>query len=53
MGKYFSREKDRDIRRRELYLKSKCETQGHGFCSDEQDPKAMQRMIGAAGSMNY
>jgi len=52
MGMYLSREKDRDIKRRELYLKSKCETQGLEF-SNEQDDKVKKAMIGASGSMNY
>jgi 6-phosphofructokinase 1 len=32
MVTYLAREKDRDIKRRELYLKSKCEIQGHQVC---------------------
>ena len=53
LGIYLSREKDRDIKRREAYLKSKCEQQGHTYTEEEHDEKVKSRMIGASGSMNY
>lgn len=47
--KYLAREKDRDIERREIYLKNKCDILGE--CP--VDPKSLESVVGASGTMNY
>jgi len=47
MMKYLAREKDRDIERKDKYLKLKCKILGED-CTHNHD-----ELVGASGSMNY
>ena len=49
MTKYLSREKDRDIQRKEKYLNLKVKYLGEQDLSKDD----MDKIVGASGSMNY